>query len=84
MFQRLSDGTDHVVKNLWKIDTPTLIVVGEADGKAIHRSAEMMNSKISRSSLSVMPGGHEVNIDNPNDFNPTVLKFLNGIMRSAL
>jgi 2-succinyl-6-hydroxy-2,4-cyclohexadiene-1-carboxylate synthase len=65
-----------VIDELPSIDKPALIVVGEED-EVYHRAAEVMAAKLPRATRKTIPGaGHIVNIEAPQEFNATAIRFL--------
>jgi pimeloyl-ACP methyl ester carboxylesterase len=56
---------------------PTLIMVGEHDKLTPPAISEMMQSKLPSSELHMVPGaGHLSNLENPDEFNRHLLRFL--------
>ncbi|HEY9220712.1 MAG TPA: alpha/beta fold hydrolase [Lutibacter sp.] len=65
---------------LAKIKVPVLILVGEEDKITPPESAIAMQEKIKDSSLQLIPhAGHLSNMENENEFNSQLLKFLGNI-----
>ncbi|MCH7911962.1 MAG: alpha/beta hydrolase [Deltaproteobacteria bacterium] len=61
------------------LDVPTLIMVGDEDDPCIEPSF-FMKRCISRSGLVVFPqAGHTINLEDPDQFNRTVLDFLTAV-----
>jgi len=64
-------------ERLTAIQMPTMIVVGEQDEGFIRRCADVLATQIPRAQLVCVPhAGHLVNIDQPEQFHQTVLRFL--------
>ena len=59
-----------------KLSCPTLIIGGESDGLMGAESAKATQALIPGSQLKVMPTGHASAIEQPEEFNATVLGFL--------
>ncbi len=77
-YNRIWDATVNYdgKSSLGKIDCPTLIVAGE-ENKQTHHQAKVMQKSIKGSELVfVRQAGHVVNMDNPDDFNQAVLRFI--------
>jgi pimeloyl-ACP methyl ester carboxylesterase len=55
---------------------PTLIIGGESDGLMGAESARTGQALIPGSKLKIMPTGHASAIEQPEEFNSTVLEFL--------
>jgi pimeloyl-ACP methyl ester carboxylesterase len=64
------------------IDTPTLLLYGEADRRSPRSVAEDMRARIAGATLVVMPDtGHLSNLETPDRFNRQVRQFLRGVTR---
>lgn len=62
---------------LWKIKVPVLILVGEEDTITPPEAAQFMNEEINGSEMSVIEkAGHLSNLENPEQFNEQLIKFL--------
>ena len=62
---------------LSQIVTPTLILVGSEDAITPPADAELMHREIPGSRLEIINGaGHVLNLEKPEEFNATVMKFL--------
>jgi len=67
------------VGRLGEIKAPTLVIVGDHDLPAIHKSADLLVSKIRGARKAVIPdAAHLPNLEHPEKFNRLVLDFLNG------
>jgi pimeloyl-ACP methyl ester carboxylesterase len=65
-----------VIESLANIKVPTLVLVGEKDTPFL-QATEYMASAIPGAQRKVIPSaGHSANIDNPEEFNKTILDFL--------
>jgi pimeloyl-ACP methyl ester carboxylesterase len=65
-----------VINSLPNIQAPTLVIVGANDAPFLN-AADYMAAKIPGASKVVIPdAGHAVNLDQPEIFNQTVLRFL--------
>jgi pimeloyl-ACP methyl ester carboxylesterase len=63
---------------LSKINIPALILVGDRDKGTPIPASEKMNSLIPNSEMKIISNaGHFSNIENPEEFNRTIYKFLN-------
>ncbi len=72
----LASRTD-TTASLSQIKVPTLILVGEQDAITPVAASKSMHDQISGSELSVIPhAAHMSNIENPEAFNASLLKFL--------
>ena len=59
------------------IDIPTLLLHGDADRRALLRSAEALAGQIPNARLAVIRGvGHQSNLEAPDSFNAELRKFL--------
>jgi len=66
-------------ERLDEIECPTLVVVGEKDIEDFQLIAELLHSKIANSEKVVISNaGHMCNIENPDEFNNIVEKFIEG------
>jgi len=62
---------------LWKIKVPVLILVGEDDKITPPEAAQFMQNEINGSVMSVIENaGHLSNLENPEQFNEQLIKFL--------
>lgn len=65
---------------LSRIIAPTLIMVGSEDALTPVAEAELMHREIGGSRLQILEGaGHMSNIENPEDFNRALIKFLRDV-----
>lgn len=65
---------------LSSINVPTLIIVGSEDAITPPADAEAMNAKVEGARLFVVEGaGHLSNVEQPEDFNRTLVEFLRGL-----
>lgn len=65
------------VQRLDEISVPTLVVVGNEDISDFKRAAHLLQQQISGARRKVMNGvGHLPNLENPDEFNASVLSFL--------
>lgn len=68
-----------VFSELQKIDLPVLCVVGAQDNKFL-RIANIMNSRFKTSKVRAIPrSGHTPHLEQPTQFNETVLEFLDSL-----
>jgi len=68
-----------LLSQLPKIDTPTLILVGEDDPGTPVSTAREIHQKIAGSILTVLPGArHLTNVEQKDAFNAALLNFLEG------
>jgi pimeloyl-ACP methyl ester carboxylesterase len=75
----LAQRDARVIQSLPSINVPTLIVVG-ANDTAFLPAADYMAAKIPHAHKTVIPhAGHTANLDQPEMFNQTVLKFLHSL-----
>jgi pimeloyl-ACP methyl ester carboxylesterase len=75
----LTQRDARVINSLPHIKVPTLVVVG-ADDAGFLKAADYMAAKIPHASKVVIPdAGHAANIDQPEQFNQAVLRFLEAI-----
>ncbi|MDP3768367.1 MAG: alpha/beta fold hydrolase [Dehalococcoidia bacterium] len=75
-FCRAVSGTD-LRERLPEIGVPTLLIVGERDGRTPVAEAEDMNRRIPDAWLKVIKGaGHMANVEKPEEWNRAVLAFL--------
>jgi pimeloyl-ACP methyl ester carboxylesterase len=73
-----------VIDELAGIDVPALVMVGEHDA-AYLRAAEVMEARLPRAELVVIPGGHHiVNIEESEAFDAAALRFLTRLRDGAL
>ena len=74
--------SDFPTERLSEITAPTLIIAGELD--PAHEAALLTHAKIQGSEFVVIPGaGHMSNLDSPNEFNSSVLEFLERVEAGA-
>jgi pimeloyl-ACP methyl ester carboxylesterase len=65
---------------LHAITAPTLAIVGERDLPDFHRVADLITAQVPGARKVVVPGvGHMANMEGPDPFNDTVLKFLSDL-----
>lgn len=77
----LAARTD-TTSSLYNIKVPTLIFVGKHDSLTPPSAAHSMKEKIPNAELHVIPGaGHLSNLENPEEFNSHLLKFLSRVKR---
>ncbi|MEI9913224.1 MAG: alpha/beta hydrolase [Bacteroidota bacterium] len=75
--QYLAQREYNVVDSIDKIKLPALIINGELDLFATLEDAKVLNEKIERSILKVIPqSGHLINYENPELFHEYILDFL--------
>lgn len=68
------------IQKLNSISTPTLIILGEYDSTEFHEISDILHKQIKGSRKEVLAGaGHVSNLENPDQFNNTVIGFLNEI-----
>lgn len=68
---------DFKLQELSNINVPTLIINGEFESKLVFKHLKKMKELISNSSTVVIPNaGHVSNLENPEEFNKVVMKFL--------
>ncbi|MDO5684140.1 MAG: alpha/beta hydrolase, partial [Propionibacteriaceae bacterium] len=60
---------------LHEIDQPTLILCGDRD-RANLPAAELLAGSLPNGRLEVVSGGHQLNTDNPEEFNRLTYEFL--------
>jgi len=78
-FCRAVAGTD-LRQRLPEIGAPTLLIVGERDGRTPVAEAEDMNRRIPDAWLKVIKGaGHMANVEKPEEWNRAVLGFLDSL-----
>lgn len=71
---------DFKLQELSKIKVPALLINGEFESKSVFKHSEKMNELISNSSMVVIPNaGHTSNLENPEEFNKAIEKFLEEI-----
>ena len=59
---------------------PSLVIVGSEDRAASPEAVELFTSGLPSCTSQVIPGaGHMVNMEQPGEFNATLLRFLDGI-----
>ncbi len=65
------------IQRLDKINSPTLVIVGELDLPHFHTVADILLEQIPKARKVIIPGaGHMSNMENPVKFNEAVLRFL--------
>lgn len=70
-------GRKETCTKLWKIKVPVLILVGEEDKITPPETAQFMHEAINGSVMSVIKNaGHLSNLENPDQFNEQLKKFL--------
>jgi pimeloyl-ACP methyl ester carboxylesterase len=63
-----------------KIEIPTLVITAEYDLEVCKEIAEIMGRKIKGSEvIAIQDAGHMMNIEKPEEFNTTLLNFINSI-----
>ncbi len=68
-----------------EISVPTLVMVGQRDGRRFHRIAALLASRISVMRKFVLPdAGHLPPLENPEAFNDGLLDFLGGAVGKSL
>lgn len=65
------------LERLPEIRVPTLIMIGDCDETDIAEMADRLYEEIPNAQKTVLPGGHLVNMEQPEAFNKCVLEFLN-------
>ena len=69
---------DFKLQNLSKIILPTLVLNGENESKSVHYHAKVMKNLIPNCKSEIIPNaGHTSNLENPEEFNKALEKFLN-------
>jgi pimeloyl-ACP methyl ester carboxylesterase len=82
-FCRVVAGTS-LREQLAEIRVPTLLIVGERDGRTPVAESEDMNRRIPDAWLKVIKGaGHLANVEKPEEFNRAVLAFLDAARERA-
>ena len=81
--QRLADALDAAFAydgrpHLARIAAPALVVVGRQNPKT-HKGAKAAAEAIPNARFAVLPGGHMLHTDVPDDLRETILSFLQGI-----
>jgi pimeloyl-ACP methyl ester carboxylesterase len=61
------------------VNAPALLIWGDADTRSPLRCAHQMRDAIGQARLAVLPGGHCVNIETPEQFNAEVRSFLRAV-----
>ena len=70
-----------VYEELGKINTPTLIVVGDEDAATPYPKAERIHFAIAGSKFAVIKGaGHTATVEEPEQVNSVISKFLNSLV----
>jgi pimeloyl-ACP methyl ester carboxylesterase len=78
-------STRDYVDRVQGIKAPTLVLVGELDGRYFHQVADVLASKIPVVRKYVVPGaGHFVSMETPQILNELLLDFLGGAVGKAL
>ncbi|MBM2853065.1 MAG: hypothetical protein HW420_1612 [Candidatus Nitrosotenuis sp.] len=68
---------------LSKIDVPTLVLVGEHDTITPPTAAKTMHNRIQNSKMHIIESAaHMSNMENPNEFNEQLTKFLKDFTRT--
>ncbi len=71
---------DFKLQELSRIKVPVLIINSEFESKSIFEHSEKMKDLIDNSSMVVIPNaGHTSNMENPEEFNKALEKFLKGV-----
>jgi pimeloyl-ACP methyl ester carboxylesterase len=71
---------DFKLLDLSKINVPTFVLNGENESKSVHYHAEVMKDLIRNCESDIISNaGHTSNLENPEEFNKTLEKFLKGI-----
>ena len=65
-------------ESLQRIRAPTLIIAGRHDPSTTVEVAEFMQSRIPGAKLAVIDAAHIANVERPQEYSETVLKFLTG------
>jgi len=65
-------------ESLQRIRAPTLIIAGRHDPSTTIEVAEFMQSRIPGAKLAVIDAAHIANVERPQEYGDTVLKFLTG------
>jgi 3-oxoadipate enol-lactonase len=77
-------GRTDTTAGLYKLNVPTLILVGKHDTLTPPSASHAMKDKISNSELHVIPdAGHLSNMENPEEFTTHLFNFLHKIKRVA-
>lgn len=70
------------IDRLHEIQVPTLVILGEFESIGMHAVADALTYGIPNAEKIVIPGaGHMANMDEPNAFNTTLLRFLEKLDR---
>ena len=81
---RVRAANPPATERLGEITVPTLVIVGERDSHDFHLIADILQEGIPGARKVVFPGaGHMVNMEFPEEFNRTVLDFLQEIDETA-
>jgi pimeloyl-ACP methyl ester carboxylesterase len=72
-------GSSASPPDLSKVKCPVLIIVGENDPMVGVEPGKRTHQAISNSTLIVLPAGHAVSMELPEEFNAAVLEFLSGV-----
>jgi pimeloyl-ACP methyl ester carboxylesterase len=71
---------DFKLQDLFKINLPTLILNGENESKSVYYHAEVMKNLIQNCESDIISNaGHTSNLENPEEFNKALEKFLKGV-----
>jgi len=71
---------DFKLQELSKINVPVLILNGENESKSVHYHAKVMKNMIQNcKSIIISKAGHTSNLENPEEFNKALEKFLKGV-----
>ena len=65
-------------ESLGRIQAPTLIIAGRHDPSTTVEVAELMQGRIAGAKLAVLDAAHLANVERPQEYTDTVLKFLAG------
>jgi pimeloyl-ACP methyl ester carboxylesterase len=83
--RRVTGPAKSVIDQLGEIDVPALVMVGEHDEQFL-RAADVLAARLPRATRVAFPGaGHILNLDAPQQFDSTLLRFLEecGLARAA-
>ena len=71
-----------LMKEVEKIDLPTLVICGSEDEMTPVKYSEYLHHQIGHSKLEILPNaGHMVMMESPDAFNQTVSEFIRGIVQ---
>ena len=65
-------------ESIKRIQAPTLIIAGRQDPATTVEAAELMQGRIPGAKLAVIDAAHIANVERPQEYTDTVLKFLTG------